>query len=183
MVKDMSLLQHCRACGSRCCIEKTGGPRFTLKERTLIEGRFGKGSLVEGKGYFVPKKRGDRCGFIEEGLCALEGIKPVDCRIFPLDPIFDAKGQIDFVIDVNCPAAKHLSADFIAEAIRLGIGWMSETEVEAFRHYWSRHKVANPEQRLVRLSEYLRSRPEGFAEDVGGRLPPVQLISRILVGS
>jgi Fe-S-cluster containining protein len=182
MGKKLSLLRHCEPCGARCCIEKGGGPRFSLKEKALIEARFGKERLAQGKGYWMPKKPEGLCTFLEAGLCALEDIKPVDCRIFPLDPIFKEDGQMDFVIDVNCPAAQHLPAMFISEAIRLGIGWMTNTEKEAFHHHWSRHKASNADQHLVKLSDFLSSRPEGFVDEIEKGLPPVHLISRILKG-
>jgi hypothetical protein len=182
MGRDLSLLSHCKPCGSRCCVEKTGGPRFILREKTLIENRFGKERLINRGGYWVPKKPDGICTFVDRGLCILEEKKPIDCSIFPLDPIYNDDKAIDFVIDTNCPAAEHLSAQFIADAIRLGMGWIIQTDVPAFHDYWSRYKKGNGDQRLVRLSEFLRSKPEGFVEEIASKLPPVHLISCILKG-
>jgi len=44
--------------------------------------------------------------------CGIHNIRPLDCRSFPLIPVFNLDGTMTFRVDTECPSAETFSADY-----------------------------------------------------------------------
>lgn len=68
-------------------------------------------------GYTTNKKP---CPFLSaEYECSVHAIRPLDCRSFPLIPIFDIDGTIAFHIDTDCPSANTFSSSYQMKIIQI----------------------------------------------------------------
>jgi Fe-S-cluster containining protein len=166
MTEELSLLEHCRRCGFRCCSGESGNPRICQEEERQINEADGEGKLILEHGYWVPKKEKGSCIFLNDGLCSLQHVKPIDCGIYPLDPVLDSDGNVNWVIDEECPAALDLPADFYAKAIVIGLDWIKKFDKAAFDDYWKKYKEGNPEQKIVHLGIILGMKDSPFLKGV-----------------
>jgi Fe-S-cluster containining protein len=81
VLENLGFSQTCPDCDGSCCKMP-----WVTKEERLSELDF-QASLVEIKGtHFI--ERSDRCVFLNEtGKCSIYQVRPLDCRLFPLDII------------------------------------------------------------------------------------------------
>jgi len=53
-----------------------------------------------------------RCGFFEDGRCATQKLKPIECKLYPL--IFYERGNsVNLELDLRCPEAKKIDKNYI----------------------------------------------------------------------
>ena len=58
-------------------------------------------------GYITNKKP---CPFLTHDYkCGIHNIRPLDCRSFPLIPVFQANGELAYKMDNDCPSVEFLS--------------------------------------------------------------------------
>ena len=188
MNNKLSLKEYCRTCENICC-EGYTAPYIHDMERAEISATFGVDNFVLEGDYFIPRKEDNKCVFLFKNLCKLEvfnpRLKPFDCKIYPLGPMIDSDKNIEWVISVNCPAAKRLTPEFYANAVILGTEWIKKTDSKAFMAYWNKHVENNSEQNLFLLTDYLPSeKSEQFIEEIkkelGKKMPhdPIQWLKR-----
>jgi len=163
----LTLIEYCKKCGGSCCIG--GKPRLSQAERDKIlenvqQDFFNK----EPSGYYVTQQKEGYCSYWSEKICSIQHVKPIDCELYPIDPVMDKDGNISFVIELFCPACEGgLDPDYIAKAILLSVDWMKEFSYEQFIDYWEKHKVKKD---IIDLKEYLASMGTDFSEEVKGIL-------------
>ncbi len=149
MCDILSLLPHCQKCGSKCCIpgETIGLPivseeevREALMVSGILEGDFQKIVLSGGKYYYVPvKTSAGRCVFLTaKNQCAVQDAKFNDCREYPIKPSRQ-EGKIVFVVDIHCPAAPHLTREFIARAKEVGFKLLAAWDPMDYQHWLDRY--------------------------------------------
>jgi len=135
----LNLNEYCKNCDQFCC---KGMPRISKNEAQKIVKESGRDYFKEEKlGYYVPKTENGYCKYLAKGKCSIQEHKPVDCLIYPIDPVFENDGKISFLIETKCPAAKYLTDDFVAEAKKHGNEWIKEFTEEQFNDYWKKNKV------------------------------------------
>lgn len=117
-MSNLSLLDLCRKCGSRCC--KEPGPPVVFPEEAERIGEFVKErglenhiEPVEGEElYFIPR-RGKPCPYLDgDGRCAIQDVKPLDCRVYPLG----LTRSLRVGVSASCPAKHLLTQQYEAEA-------------------------------------------------------------------
>lgn len=146
MADVLSLLPCCQKCGAKCCIpgETIGAPIITKEEcwevfKLLGFGYFEKVSLPNGKHYCVPRKPrysgySGRCIFLKENKCTAQAVKFADCRAYPIKAIRKEARTI-FVIDTHCPAARHLTPEFITKAKEVALQSLNQWDPEVYQHW------------------------------------------------
>lgn len=164
MYFGLSLRSHCRQCGSKCCIpgETIGAPIVSEEERTSTlrlcffdEDHFQKVILGNSKYYYVPKKteRG-QCIFLnEDGTCLVQEVKFADCAEYPLKAVWRNR-KVFYLIDIHCPAARYLTAEFIAKAKEVALASLNRWDSEVYQH-WLDYYIAWIAD-AMELEEYLK---------------------------
>jgi len=120
--QQLSLLEHCRRCGAKCCIggESFGSPIISEDEKRAIrkftdKGCFQKVISPTNQAYYVieePTKE-RRCVFLSENNeCLIQPVKPWDCRCYPLKALYKRKRQIT-ILDVSPEKAKEKAQPLI----------------------------------------------------------------------
>jgi Fe-S-cluster containining protein len=175
MKEVLGLWPHCKECGFKCCSNTTGSsPRLNEDERERIEANRGLEHLKKEYNYWVINHDSRGCAYLtKEGRCWIHDIKPVDCLIFPLDPVYTENGEVYWIMVENCPAVRYLTPEFVAKAIFLGTEWVLRTDRESFDQYWKKHKLSNTKQNLVRIEQFLSSKPKGFSNEIKRELEKI----------
>ena len=135
-IKEPSGLECATRCNARCCpktkssantkdavghvaimlpfeleyiVEKASSDRELIHE-TSIE--FTDENVIN-IGFMTSEKP---CPFLtKQNKCGIYDIRPIDCRSFPLIPVFSEQGSISFRKDQDCPSATTLSAAYEEE--------------------------------------------------------------------
>ncbi len=163
MSDNFNLIEYCNKCEYGCCSTRIGSPpRIYPDEKEAIVKATGKDRFVEEDGYYVPVKDDTGCVYLDNGLCGIHDAKPVDCKIYPIDPVYNEDGNLDWVIDASCPASSHITPHFYANSIFVGMNWVKKTNPGVLLHYWKKYKESNKNQVYVKLSDYLESAPKEF---------------------
>ena len=143
MNNKLSLKEYCRTCENICC-EGYTTPYLNSEEKDNLGSMFGMQNLAQENGFWVPRKKDNQCVFLYNNLCKIEltnpRLKPVDCKIYPLDAMFVADGNLEWVIDVVCPAADQLTPEYYANAIIIGMEWIKKANSKIFMVYWEKYK-------------------------------------------
>lgn len=146
--KVFSLIDFCSSCGAKCCKvgDFSGSPLLSQKEVDAItafcEKKFGSKptafkKILVGKGsYFVfAEKNGEYCPFLgADKKCVIQEVKPIDCMDYPIKAVHTQDGSMRLIVDSSCPAAKHLSKEFIGESRRLAVGSLARFPKEVREH-------------------------------------------------
>ena len=106
-----SLGLYCVSC-SLCCRK----PFVLPEERARIAKRAGflkrRHIKREGDHYVID---GERCPFLKKGLCSIEDVKPLGCRVFPL-VLARAEGKVAWTVSGECPRCNSLPEGFREKA-------------------------------------------------------------------
>ena len=149
VIDKLALYDYCKDCTLRCC---TGTPRVSEEKRAKITAGAKDCFQREDSGYYVTQHKNGFCKYYEDTKCSIQHVKPIDCQLFPMDPIFGEDYNISFVIESSCPACKEgLTPEFIATAILLGVDWIKEFSFEQFIGYWGKYKLSNPKHKIIGL--------------------------------
>jgi Fe-S-cluster containining protein len=107
-----SLGVYCATC-SLCCRK----PFVLPEERAPIAKRAGflkrRRIKKEGNHYVI---EGKRCPFLKKGLCSIEDVKPLGCRVFPLVLERDGSGFV-WTVSAECPRCNTLPEGFREKAM------------------------------------------------------------------
>lgn len=141
---DMSLLATC-TCDGLCCVGRT---MVSSAERAQI-------TTFAGVDYFVPWSetlwyldRG-RCGYLLQGRCSVQAIKPFVCQIYPLVPrVID--GALWLLLVDECPGAGKISPGFIDRAVCLTRTFFKDLPLDEYAEYWAMNKVGDFDDGRVR---------------------------------
>lgn len=113
-----SLEHFCKRCDKRCCKK---GPVLVLpREKDRIVARTGRTDCWQDRGSFFVLI-GEPCPFLVKGRCRIYGIRPADCRAYPIFVRPRRRRRDEWRVDPRCPASAALTADFIRSAQR-GLG-------------------------------------------------------------
>ncbi len=150
--KELSLYSYCKNCNLFCC---RGTPRVSEREKEKILKKAKKDYFRrETLGYYVTKQEKGFCKYLRgANKCSIQHAKPIDCMIFPIDPVYNEKGEISFVIETGCQAATHLTKKFIKKATGIGKEWIKEFTVEQFNDYWKKYKEKSG-KRIVEIGTW-----------------------------
>lgn len=86
----------CRECRGQCCHM----PWLTQEELHLADRFPDAVHRVDGTAFFLER---DRCTFLDEhGRCRIYDLRPLDCRLFPLD-IIEEGGEFYWCVFTTCP--------------------------------------------------------------------------------
>lgn len=112
---SLSLLEYCRNCKKICC--NFGTPIAYPKEIPLLKKRLKERGIKNhfvrhGGVYIIPE---EPCPYLRKGLCSIEDIKPMECRLFPVKLTFKDR-SFSLKLDKSCPAAEKLGKDFFKKA-------------------------------------------------------------------
>lgn len=150
---SLSLYDICQDCGTKCCIEP-GPPIVFTREIKRIKSYLETNRLknylqeIEGKNHFIIPRDEKGCPYLNNGMCEIQEVKPVDCQIYPMNPI-EVDKRIELSVSESCPA-KHL----LNPAYERGA-------LELFAKLSNREKKAMAE--LARVEGYiLREKPSSF---------------------
>ena len=95
----------CGKCGAKCCY--FDGPMFTKTEKKrILKAGFKDVFVPDGK-YYNAKCRGGKCPFLKNNLCTVQDRKPLECKFWPVYPVFKGNKRRFMVLD--CPLTTHLS--------------------------------------------------------------------------
>ena len=109
----------CADCDRRCCTRAVVLPEeMKNMARTAKMGFFQRRKVFQKRGdYYIIK--GDVCPFLKDGLCSVEPVKPLNCRIFPLALTHPGK-DAEWGVSPECPAFSKVPVEFVEHAKRLG---------------------------------------------------------------
>lgn len=119
----LSLYDICQDCGTQCCTEP-GPPIVFLEEATKIREYVSGNSLknylqkAKGKDYFIIPRDERGCPYLNSGKCEIQDVKPLDCQIYPLNPL-EKKGRIETGVSETCPAKHLLTSEYKKEVLNL----------------------------------------------------------------
>lgn len=165
MCQSLSLWwSHCYKCGAKCCISgKTiGAPIVSKGEKDVVLQHpyftgfyFQKEVLPNGKYYYIPTTGSDgSCWFLTlNRRCLIQDVKFNDCKAYPIKAIRKG-GEIIFIIDIHCPAARHLTPEFISAAKEVALQSLNRWDSEVYQH-WLDHYIAWVKD-AMELEEYLK---------------------------
>ena len=162
--KNLSLLKYCIPCGAKCC--KTGkliGSPVLSKDETLNIKEIAKGHIKEvlsptGEKYYIllEQEGANRCFFLtEKNKCKIQKVKPLDCLCYPVKAVYNDGKEIRFIIDKNCPAARHLGNEFIEEAKLIALRSIKRFGRQTY-HHWLHNNVGWAEK-ATELEESLEN--------------------------
>ena len=109
----------CMDCDRRCCTRAVVLPE-EMKNMAMAAkmGFFQRRKVFQKRGdYYIIK--GDVCPFLKDGLCSVEPVKPLNCRIFPLALTHPGK-DAEWGVSPECPAFNKVPVEFVEHAKRLG---------------------------------------------------------------
>ena len=166
-MKELSLEKYCIPCGSECC--KTGdsiaSPILSHEEMIAIHEETQKDVFTEVKTpsgiyYIIKEQQGtNRCSFLtEQNKCSIQDVKPMDCLCYPIKAAYYYDGRIQFVIDTNCPATKHLSPEFIEKAKEIALKSLFRFNRRTYQHWIDTQEVWAKDP--VRLEDFLETLEE-----------------------
>ncbi len=90
--EKLSLYSYCKNCKVNCC---KGTPRVSEKEKEKILKKTKKDYFKkEALGYYVTRKEKGFCKYFKRGKCSIQHAKPIDCILYPIDPIYNEMGEI-----------------------------------------------------------------------------------------
>lgn len=169
MAEILSLQKYCKSCGSTCCGGSLGYPRIDAAENMNLSLMLGVDKVIDESGYWVPSRADNRCCFLDrnEGCKAHKyGIKPMDCQLYPVVPMLNADDSITWFIDKSCPAAPYLTADYYADTILLGMGWIRKANAQLLAAYAKKYRPREMEHTLTAIAEYLKGSPRDFIRSI-----------------
>lgn len=147
MTNSLSLIEYCIPCRSGCCKVGSliGSPILSrdemLKIREVSPVPIKEVSTPSGKTYYVLEEQqgSNRCFFLNENNgCDIQHIKPLDCLCYPIKAVW-LDNKIGFIIDPDCPAAKHLSPEFIDEAKGIALKSIRRFDRETYEYWLNNH--------------------------------------------
>jgi Fe-S-cluster containining protein len=125
---ELSLLEHCLACGSKCCKQCLC---VTREEKERIVAFTGQDPFREFKGIYVIDFRDSQCPFLgPTGRCSIQKLKSIECRTWPVTEAIE-NGKRVLVVDAECPVADKLPEGFVEKAREL-LATHSEGYVRVF---------------------------------------------------
>lgn len=121
-------LRICQECGAKCCY---ASPLLTLHDVSRLSGYLGIPTeefvkryctVSEERGYAFMrlKKVQGRCVFLSGALCQVNPVKPIFCRVFPVNYMFSGLGGF------YCPLAER--AELLEEELSLYPQYVNELE-------------------------------------------------------
>ena len=142
-MNKLSLLKFCIPCHSKCC--KTGkligSPIISIEEQKDMlpqeKNHLQKIVSPTGKIYFIIKEqeKSNGCFFLNDNnTCKIQNKKPMDCLCYPIKAIHSDK-EIEYIIDLDCPASPHLSNDFIKNAKTIALKSLKRFDKETYNHW------------------------------------------------
>lgn len=140
MTKNLSLLDYCKKCHASCCKtgDLIGSPILSADEIAKIKDKSYLKEITSpvGEKYWIIAEEGtNRCHFLnEKDECDLQNDKPLDCLCYPLKATWH-NDDIIYILDTNCPAAEHLSADFYEEALKVAKKSIKRFKKETYNHW------------------------------------------------
>jgi len=148
MVDWKKFCEPCRKRGNCCCgFEQI---YVTPKEEALIREKTGVASITDN--HLLKKKT--TCIFMkEDGLCGIHGIKPLDCRAYPIVFWSDAgHSKVSYFLDLDCPAAMSLTEADIKEIEKeIEPEIKTWTQEDLYRYdvcaYWKPEKVKDGDKK------------------------------------
>ncbi len=128
--KPKTLGDMCMQNKGKCCEERTP-PSLEEKDILLIK-KLGVEDHFQIDGDYATTK--GQCYFLNEGLCGIYEQRSTDCRAYPVSFRLDSQENIEYVIDMNCPAVEEglVTGKFIQDSIKLwkesnpSIEWMGK---------------------------------------------------------
>ncbi|MBI5347310.1 MAG: hypothetical protein HZB66_01730 [Candidatus Aenigmarchaeota archaeon] len=142
MNQNLSLLEYCIPCKAKCCKTSSliGSPILSYDEAFKIKKISSEAikeiTIPKGKKYYVieEQKGTNKCFFLtNENNCRIQYTKPLDCLCYPIKAVYNK--TIKFVIDDNCPAAKHLTNDFITNAKSVALESIKRFDEQTCDHW------------------------------------------------
>ena len=123
--------------------ELIGSPILDVKETALIKEKelLKEITSLSGNSYFIIRddEKTRKCSFLgEDNKCRIQKMKPLDCLCYPIKAVYD-KGKIKFIIDAECPAAKHLDKEFIKHAKRAALKSIKRFDRETYEHWLEKY--------------------------------------------
>ena len=108
----------CSECDRRCCSSAVVLPEEMKSiSRAAKMGFFQRRKVFQKRGnYYIIK--GNACPFLKEGLCSVEQVKPLNCRIFPLALTHQGK-DAEWAVSPECPQSKKVPFEFVEHAKEL----------------------------------------------------------------
>lgn len=145
--KKMSLLGICSTCN--CC--KSGSPIVSDVERECIITQTGNDYFTKVKtkneeSYFIigKNKNGglrdlskDLCPyFSQEKKCTIQEVKPLDCVLYPIKPVYESLCVNPYVVvDTRCSASEKLSIEFYTISSGLVKKFLNQFTPSQLEHY------------------------------------------------
>jgi Fe-S-cluster containining protein len=108
----------CSDCDRRCCSAAVVLPdEMKAISRAAGMGFFQRRKVFQKRGdYYIIK--GTSCPFLKDGLCSIEHVKPLNCRIFPLALTHQGK-DAEWAISPECPSYSKVPREFVERAKEL----------------------------------------------------------------
>ena len=108
--------------------------------------------------YIIKKQEGtNNCAFLTYGnKCKLQDTKPLDCQSYPVKIRLNYLNRIEFVIDLNCPAAENLTPKFIKKAQETALKLLMQFSNQTYQHWLDNH--VGWVKKAVKLEEFLERR-------------------------
>jgi len=95
------------------------------------------------KQFFGTKTQGENChNLMDDGRCSIHSVRPVECRIFPLD-LKNINGKIKWVLWNSCPATSAASNKFYEQEILFHESYLTDEWVQS---YVNHHEKNEPEK-------------------------------------
>ncbi|MBU6996344.1 MAG: YkgJ family cysteine cluster protein [Theionarchaea archaeon] len=120
----MEMGSTCRICGQQCCRKTKEFGKIALSEKDYvriqlhIQGSFAKKVYSKNGWIYLMEIFEGKCVFLQEdGNCAINSFKPLDCKIYPL--LFQySGGEITFFVSSRCPFHHEVTSEFAEGAER-----------------------------------------------------------------
>jgi Fe-S-cluster containining protein len=144
---DMSLLDVCTSCkGGKCC---TGRTMASDEEVGIITKYSGENHFIHWQGPIHYLERGP-CGYLKEGRCSVQEVKPFVCMIYPFVPrVID--GELWLYSVGECDASTKLTEEFIDNARLLARDFFSNVDVKLYEEYWNQNKLGDFDDQLLQF--------------------------------